>query len=302
MLHLKKRLNITRQDMRSFNFYGRTLLLTGMLILLEACSFNRGFVAPDQAILKNPEKGDIPLYMLGDNVNFPYVITGHVFMDLSIGYADTPLNYTGKIPADAKDKLKSLAKKIDADAVIGVVNNSYYGWTIATYYASGLAVKTNGESSGREDFITCLLPLADRNSDKELVKYDSEVRIIARHVLNNKGYYVLTPAIDAPSGNSSIQALLENNKAEETCGIKPDILIRIYTDNDSSGSGIFKASAYSLNKSQFVMGGTTPTDPHLVRASVTGGLSGYIAAKISASEIAISKLLSSMPKIAQEVD
>jgi len=273
-----------------------------MLFLLEACSFNRGFVAPDQPVTKNPIKGDIPLYMLGDNVDFPYVITGHVFIDLSIGYADTPLNYIGKIPVDAKQKLKNLARKIDADAVIGVVNNSYYGWSIATYFASGLAVKKNGEPRQREDFITCLLPLADRNSDKDLVEYDSEIRIVARHVLNSKGYYVLTPAIDAPFGNSTIQALLEDNKAEETCGIKPDILIRIYTDNDSSGSGIFKVSAYSLNKSQFIMGESTPSDPDLVRASVFGGFSGYIAAKISASEMAISKLLSPMPKIAREVD
>jgi len=288
--------------MRTYFFSRKILLAIGILFLLEACSFNRGFIAPERPISGNPKTGDIPLYMLGDDVNFPYTVAGHVFVDLSIGYADTPLNFTGKIPDNAKEKLKNLARKIDADAVIGVVNNSFYGWTIATYYASGLAVTRGGQSRVREDIIACLLPLADEQSDEKLVEYDSEVRIIARHVLTSKGYYVLTPAIDAPSGNSSIQALLKNNMSRVTCGMQPDILIRIYADGDETGSGTFKAAAYSLNKSQYIMGGSTPTDPDYVRATVFGGLSGYISAKVSASEMAISKLLSPMPKIAQEVD
>ena len=280
----------------------RACLLTGIILLLEACSFNRGFIAPKQPVSDNPGTGDIPLYLLGDDVDFPYVVTGHVFIDLAIGYADSPLNYTGKIPEDAKTKLRHLAGKIDADAVIGVVNNSFYGWATASYFASGLAVNRDGQPRAGADFIACLLPLADSRSDTDLIEYDSEIRIIARHVLTNKGYYVLTPAIDAPSGNASIQTLLENDMAGATCGMRPDILVRIYTEQDTGGSGTFRASAYSLNREEFIIGESTPSDPDLVRASVFGGLSGYIAAKISASESAISKLLAPMPKIALQVD
>jgi hypothetical protein len=290
------------QGMHTCNFCSRIVLLSSVLTLLVACSFNRGFIAPDQAISKDPGSGDIPLYMLGDNIDFPYTVSGHVFVDLAIGYADTPLNYTGKIPEEAKDKLKILARKIDADAVIGVVNNSFYGWAIATYFASGLAVNKNAQPGDRDDVITCLLPLADSHSNKDLIEYDSEIRIIARHVLTSKGYYVLTPTTETPFANSNIQTLLENNNAEDICGIRPDILVRIYTEKDSSGSGVFKAAAYSLNKSQYIMGESTQADPDLIRATVFGGLSGYIAAKVSASEVAISKLLSPIPKIAREVD
>ncbi len=204
--------------------------------------------APQYCILnwgeRYPDTQGMPVYKLGDELDFRYSINSHVFVDLPIEYEHSALNSTDKIPPKAISKLKEIAAKVDADAIIGLVNNSYFGWGIASYYASALAVNKSMVEKDRKDLVSCLLPLQTSVDIENYSDFDYGVRLMARHLLTTKGYYVLTPTSES-IGNSILtvledykaRALDEYVEANEALkeGASPELLIREIIDGEKFG-------------------------------------------------------------------
>lgn len=268
-------------------------------LVFSGCT--RVFIVPDKGYTKNKSTKDIPVLKIGEDIEFEYSLNSHIFTPIGpFIFSPSPLNSSDQISQDLIKIMKKTAKKLGADAIIGLTRSSYFGVFRSSHFASGLAVNYADANikEPEEGIITCLLPIASSNSGEEAVEYDFEIRTLARHTLIFKGYYVLTPVTDFTVNETSIDSILENYDVEQVCGIKPDILIKFFPNVDDTKSSKLLADAYSLKSGKYIMGSSEAVDDrNRILATATMGLSGLIISSIGSGEVSMGRLLKPLPNI-----
>jgi len=268
-------------------------------IILSSCTTM--FISPEKNIENGPNTDtDIPIYMIGDEIDFPYKVNCHLQVQVSQKFESSPFNCRDGLKSSDLKNVKKLANTVGADAVIGLTRSEYFGWSYAWAFASGLAVnyqENDCKGGCAEGLVTCVLPIASSSQGEEAIQLDLETRQLSRGVLSGKGYYVLTPHTDLTTNELDIEKIVLNYDIKNICGLEPDIIVKFYSIGSAEEPKLV-ADAYSIKDSTYIMvGSKAEPDPFQAEKLLGGPVLYLIYRELSEDESAIQNLLDPIPEI-----
>ncbi|HED39688.1 MAG TPA: hypothetical protein ENJ13_04595 [Chromatiales bacterium] len=284
-------------------------LLTLICMVVGGCALPNAYISPDNDRLyaSKSNSAEVPVYKIGEKIETPYIAIGHIRTVDPQLFTTTPLNSHLNVENEVS-LLSELGKKMGADAIVGAVNNSYFGWNAASAHISALAIRyvepleKSERGDNRSDLVVCILPLFDiRTADKKEIQLDSEIRIVARHYLNAvKGYYVLTPTEILLASDSKLAFdELSIQKTKKICGLKSDILVKFIPDKDENNRLHLQVIAYSVRDREYLINTIHEKDTGAAAMSqfMVMGFSGLFVADTTAKEAMMGKIIAPFPRL-----
>lgn len=274
-------------------------------MMLGGCGLPRAFITPNDINLdlKKIDYEEITVQNIGETIAKPYRVIGHIMTRDPQLFTTTPLNSTLNIVENVS-LLREVGGKMGADAIIGAVNNSYFGWEFAGANISALAVRyidsvDENDINNTPEIVVCVLPLGDINGgDEQEITFDKDVRIIARHFLSaTKGYYVLTPVDNKLDENKIDFDKLTTQKSKEICGLNADIIIKFIPEKNESDTLRLKLLAYSIRKRKYIFNSSATKNTGAIALSqfITTGLVGLFMSDQVAMGKMIGKIIAPFP-------
>lgn len=282
----------------------RIIITLAAIIWLTGCSIMDAYVSPVNSIIlskKANEKNNIKILMLNQSLPTPYTRIGHVFLyEKVLSFDQTPLNDVTPLSKEKyREGFARIAKRIGADAVIGVNTIMYPSYT-AGKFISGIAVKYGDDDnyrSSRDEFIACILPItSDSLTPEEQHDLDRKVRVIARVPLILQGYYPVTPLKTSFNGDLDSFKQMSPKQLDGLCGQKSDIFIVIapkVNKNDMNEYLSIDTFIYSGKLKKFIVKTTENETP----ANLSQGLLGMFYSSLNANTNTIGKAFKKLPKI-----
>ena len=159
--------------------------------------------------------------VLTDTPDEPFVILGKVTaLKRGIG-SNRCLNCAEEFPRKITKKLIAEAKRMGADALVGLQNGEFTGMNQGGTYYTALAInrRIHPEIVASKDFMICILPVStglEKKADHD--EFDRRIRIAARWEMELRGYYTVAPEGVETVANIEAFNSIDQSRLESICG------------------------------------------------------------------------------------